>query len=50
MKIQVKDFPIKPNFSQERGGKQRVFNLQTHHKDGRAAEGNNLGLLGLFAV
>jgi hypothetical protein len=29
-------------------GKRRVFNLQTHHKDGRAAEGNNLGLLGLL--
>ena len=37
-------------FEQGGDGKRRIFNLQTHHKDGRAAEGNNLGLLGLFAI
>jgi hypothetical protein len=35
----VKDFPIKPTFSQEKDGKRRVFTLQKQHEDGRAAEG-----------
>ena len=35
----VKDFPIKPTFSQDRGGKRRVFTPQKQEEDGRATEG-----------
>ena len=35
----MKGFPTKPTFSQERGGKRRIFTLQKQHEDGRAAEG-----------